>query len=167
MEVPLRLRWSGYASLSETNGHIMTQVRWLMTIPASSLAFLLYHTVPHCIPYFCLLIPVNSIYRYFIAMKYTFLSILHITRDEEPCSIFKHHSIIQPKHIAQLHSKLIVIADNSPLPFLLKAMCSDSEEHTFYYLYYFISWHPLPDSQLLSEFNTKQSHLKSPLPQCK
>lgn len=79
--VPLRLRWSGYASLSETNGHIMTQARWLMSIPASSLALLLYHVVPPCTPYFCLLAPITSVQRHFIGIKYTFLTILHITRE--------------------------------------------------------------------------------------
>lgn len=79
--VPLKLRWSGYASLSETNGHIMTQARWLMTIPASSLTLLLYHSVPPCMPYFCLLAPISSVQRHFIGMKYTFLTILHITRE--------------------------------------------------------------------------------------
>lgn len=79
--VPLRLRWSGYASLSETNGHIMTRARWMMTIPVSSLAPLLYHSVPPRMPYFCLLTPISPVQRHFIGMKYTFLTILHITRE--------------------------------------------------------------------------------------
>lgn len=79
--VPLRLRWSGYASLSETNGHITTQARWLMTGPVSSLAPLLYHVVPPCMPHFCLLAPISSVQRHFIGMKYSLLTILHITRE--------------------------------------------------------------------------------------
>lgn len=75
------MRWSGYASLSETNGHIMTRARWMMTIPVSSLAPLLYHSVPPRMPYFCLLTPISPFQRHFIGMKYTFLTILHITRE--------------------------------------------------------------------------------------
>lgn len=69
--VPLKSRLSGYASLSETNGQIMTWERWLIIIPACSLCLFLHHFVPHCSPISALhsLPSINSIQRHFIGMK--------------------------------------------------------------------------------------------------
>lgn len=52
--IPLRPRVSGYASLSETNGEIMTCERWLIIILASSL-WLFLHLCPLLYPSFPLL----------------------------------------------------------------------------------------------------------------
>lgn len=59
----------------------MTRANWMMTIPVSSLAPLLYHSLPPRMPYFCLLTPISPVQRHFNGMKYTFLTILHITRE--------------------------------------------------------------------------------------
>lgn len=128
--VPLRLRWSGYASPSETNGHIMTQVRWLMTVPASSLALLLYHMSlivypisafpPH---------PFNSQTFYWHEIHFL-LWILHIAREmksRSPSLSIIHHPATTQGRIALLIIRNIYY-NWVPHFLLFHAMCSDYKE---------------------------------------
>lgn len=133
--VPLRLRWSGYASPSETNGHIMTQVKWLMTVPASSLTLLLYHMSlivcpisafpPH---------PFNSQTFYWHEIHFL-LWILHIAREMKSLApSFISFSIIH--HPASTQGGITLLINRSiycncfPHFLLFNAMCSDYKEYS-------------------------------------
>lgn len=130
--VPLRPRWSGYASPSETNGHIMTQVRWLMTVPASSLALLLYHMslivypIPAFPPH-----PFNSQTFYWHEIHFL-LWILHIAREMKsrspPLSIIHHPATTQGR-IALLINRRIYY-NWVPHFLLFNAMCRDYKEYS-------------------------------------
>lgn len=135
--VPLGLRWHGYAYLSATNWHIMTRARLMMTIPVSSLAPLLYHSVPPRMPYFCLLTPISPVQRHFIGMKYTFFTILHITRETKSraswISIVPSSSQRQNR-ITHLISRVIYHSLLLPLFLLLNAMRGDSRDFLLFQL---------------------------------